>query len=54
MQNQIEGTTTKSMVKTTGLALYELPEIFDKEKPDLVFTVEIGMKLCPQRLQQVI
>ena len=39
MQNQIEGTTTKSMVKTTGLALYELPEIFDKEKPDLVFTV---------------
>ena len=39
LQNQIEGTTTKSMVKTTGLALYELPEIFDKEKPDLVFTV---------------
>ncbi|MBD1169029.1 UDP-N-acetylglucosamine 2-epimerase (hydrolyzing) [Pelagibacterales bacterium SAG-MED08] len=39
LQNQIEGTTTKSMVKTTGLALYELPEIFDKEKPDIVFTV---------------
>jgi UDP-hydrolysing UDP-N-acetyl-D-glucosamine 2-epimerase len=39
LQNQIEGTTTKSMVKTTGLALYELPEILEKENPDLVFTV---------------
>lgn len=39
LQNQIEGTTTKSMVKTTGLALYELPEILDKENPDIVFTV---------------
>ena len=39
LQNQIEGSTTKSMVKTTGLALYELPEILEKENPDLVFTV---------------
>ncbi len=39
LQNQIEGTTTKSMVKTTGLALFELPEILDREKPDVVFTV---------------
>ena len=39
LQNQIEGTTTKSMVKTTGLALYELPEILEKENPDIVFTV---------------
>ena len=39
LQNQIEGTTTKSMVKTTGLALYELPEILEKENPDMVFTV---------------
>ena len=39
LQNQIEGTTTKSMVKTTGLALYELPEILEKEDPDIVFTV---------------
>lgn len=39
LQNQIEGTTTKSMVKTTGLALYELPEILEKENPDVVFTV---------------
>ena len=39
LQNQIEGTTTKSMVKTTGLALFELPEILEKENPDMVFTV---------------
>ena len=39
LQNQIERTTTKSMVKTTGLALFELPEILEKENPDMVFTV---------------
>lgn len=37
--NQIEGENLIAMVKTTGLGLIELPTIFDKLKPDIVFTI---------------
>ena len=37
--NQIEGENPIAMAKTTGLGLIELPTIFDKLKPDIVFTI---------------
>lgn len=39
IENQFSTNELKSMVKTTGLGLIELPECFSKLKPDLVFTV---------------
>lgn len=39
IENQFSTSKLSSMVKTTGLGLIELADIFDKIKPDIVFTV---------------
>jgi UDP-hydrolysing UDP-N-acetyl-D-glucosamine 2-epimerase len=37
--NLVEGESPITMAKTTGLGLIELPTMFDKLKPDIVFTI---------------
>ena len=46
IENQFSTSELSSMVKTTGLGMIELSDIFNKILPDIVFTSETAMKLC--------